>query len=229
MTYLELAPEPSPGPLGHVVLITENRVLGSALMAALTVLGWQVTREDSQLGVTGARSSRSVGHVVLVADDTGVLPAGSAGRSTGAARIAIGSRTELAELIRAVAEGADAAVDADQPFAELVRQVHQLLLKPISPASNAEVSRRLQARWAEAARFRALTRRERQVLVALVQGRTAAEIAGHEHLSLPTVRSHIKSVLAKLNSSSQLAAVAITHRSCGDRELVGHLREVHQF
>jgi DNA-binding NarL/FixJ family response regulator len=224
MTFPETEPRPIPSLLSDVLLITDNTVLGSALTAALTVLGWRVVRKGSQLGLAATASGC---HVVLVAEDTGALPPWPAERAVGSAWVAVGSRTGLAELIRAVADGAGAAVDADQPFAELVRGLHALLLRPI-PA-DVGISRRLRARWAEAARFEALTRRERQVLVALVWGRSAAEIAGQEHLSLPTVRSHIRSVLTKLNSSSQLAAVTITHRFCGDQELLGQVRELHQF
>jgi len=54
-----------------------------------------------------------------------------------------------------------------------------------------------------------LTRSERRVLHHLTTGATAIEIAEELVLSLATVRSHIRSILRKLEVSSQLAAVAI--------------------
>lgn len=57
-----------------------------------------------------------------------------------------------------------------------------------------------------------LSPRERGVLGALMQGLAAETIANHAHLSLATVRSHIQSILAKLDVSSQLGAVALAHR-----------------
>ncbi len=54
-----------------------------------------------------------------------------------------------------------------------------------------------------------LTRSERRVLYHLTTGATAIEIAENLVLSLATVRSHIRSILRKLEVSSQLAAVAI--------------------
>jgi DNA-binding NarL/FixJ family response regulator len=54
-----------------------------------------------------------------------------------------------------------------------------------------------------------LTRSERRVLHHLTTGATAIEIADKLVLSLATVRSHIRSILRKLEVSSQLAAVAI--------------------
>ncbi|HMK62697.1 MAG TPA: LuxR C-terminal-related transcriptional regulator [Acidimicrobiales bacterium] len=62
-----------------------------------------------------------------------------------------------------------------------------------------------------------LTPSERRVLSHMMEGRSAAEIAEALVVSLPTVRSHIRSILRKLNVNSQLAAVAIAN---------GTLREV---
>jgi DNA-binding CsgD family transcriptional regulator/putative methionine-R-sulfoxide reductase with GAF domain len=61
---------------------------------------------------------------------------------------------------------------------------------------------------ASALRLR-LTPRETQVLADLMAGRTAKGIARGRGLSEATVRSHIRSVLAKFGVSSQLAAVVL--------------------
>ncbi len=54
-----------------------------------------------------------------------------------------------------------------------------------------------------------LTPSERRVLFYLMEGRSASEIATTLVVSLTTVRSHIRSILRKLNVNSQLAAVAL--------------------
>jgi DNA-binding NarL/FixJ family response regulator len=54
-----------------------------------------------------------------------------------------------------------------------------------------------------------LTPSERRVLFHMMEGRSAAEIADTLVVSLTTVRSHIRSILRKLNVNSQLAAVAL--------------------
>lgn len=226
MPYISLSSEPSRQPLGSVRLITENQLLGSALAAALTSLSWQVRLSRGTDWRWAGRQPDPGEHIVLVADGAGLLPDRPA--EPVPACVAVGSRTALDGLIHALAEGA-AAVDADQPFVELVQRVHQLLLNPLSLEQKGELARRLELRRAEASRFHALTRRERQVLIALAHGLSATEIAGREHLSLPTVRSHIQSLLAKSGSSSQLAVVALTHRACDHPELVEALRELHQF
>lgn len=59
------------------------------------------------------------------------------------------------------------------------------------------------------ARFELLTRREQETLRLITEGHGASEIAGIWDVSLPTVRSHIRAVLAKLDVSSQLRAAAM--------------------
>ncbi|WP_299057125.1 LuxR C-terminal-related transcriptional regulator [uncultured Nocardioides sp.] len=58
-----------------------------------------------------------------------------------------------------------------------------------------------------------LTRREQQVLDHLVEGRTVREIAERAVVAEATVRTQVKSILAKLEVSSQLAAVGVAHRA----------------
>jgi DNA-binding NarL/FixJ family response regulator len=60
-------------------------------------------------------------------------------------------------------------------------------------------------------RFELLTVRERQVLGDLMRGRTVRDIAGASVVSEATVRTQVKSILAKLRVSSQLAAVGLAH------------------
>jgi DNA-binding NarL/FixJ family response regulator len=66
-------------------------------------------------------------------------------------------------------------------------------------AQEREVSRRLSR----------LSPRERQVLELLTEGMRAAAIAEHFVVSMPTVRTQIRSILAKLDVGSQLEAVAL--------------------
>lgn len=57
-----------------------------------------------------------------------------------------------------------------------------------------------------------LTPRERQVLGALIEGRTVRAIALESVVSEATVRTQVKSILSKLEVSSQLAAVGMAHQ-----------------
>jgi DNA-binding NarL/FixJ family response regulator len=57
-----------------------------------------------------------------------------------------------------------------------------------------------------------LSPRELEILQLLAQGRSAPEIGRDLHLSVHTVRNHIKQVLAKLDARSQLQAVVLAVR-----------------
>jgi DNA-binding NarL/FixJ family response regulator len=58
-------------------------------------------------------------------------------------------------------------------------------------------------------RLSRLSNREREVLELLAEGMRAAAIAEHFVVSMPTVRTQIRSILAKLEVGSQLEAVAL--------------------
>jgi DNA-binding NarL/FixJ family response regulator len=57
-----------------------------------------------------------------------------------------------------------------------------------------------------------LTVREREVLAHLMRGRTVREIATVGVVSEATVRTQVKAILAKLDVSSQIAAVGLAHQ-----------------
>jgi DNA-binding NarL/FixJ family response regulator len=60
-------------------------------------------------------------------------------------------------------------------------------------------------------RLQLLTHREEEVLGQLMKGHTVREIAATSVVSEATVRTQVKSILAKLEVSSQLAAVGMAH------------------
>jgi PAS domain S-box-containing protein len=57
-----------------------------------------------------------------------------------------------------------------------------------------------------------LTPRQTEVLRLLERGRSTEQIAGDLHLSVETVRNHIRHILRALNVHSRLEAVALTRR-----------------
>ena len=67
--------------------------------------------------------------------------------------------------------------------------------------------------WAARERLCSLSQREREVIGKLLCGRCPIEIAREDVVAEATVRSQIKSILAKLDVSSQLAAVALARRA----------------
>jgi DNA-binding NarL/FixJ family response regulator len=63
------------------------------------------------------------------------------------------------------------------------------------------------------ARLDLLSGREREVLGQLMAGRQVREIAKTSFVSEATVRTQVKSILSKLEVTSQLAAVGVAHRA----------------
>jgi len=60
--------------------------------------------------------------------------------------------------------------------------------------------------------FDQLTLRESEVLGLLMQGHAVREVARHSNTAETTVRTQVKSILAKLEVSSQLAAVGLAYQ-----------------
>lgn len=58
----------------------------------------------------------------------------------------------------------------------------------------------------------ALTRRQRQILQAIADGRSTAQVAAQLDLSTETVRTHAKAILARLGARDRAHAVAIAMR-----------------
>lgn len=56
-----------------------------------------------------------------------------------------------------------------------------------------------------------LTPRQVEVLHLLERGHSTKQIAGELHLSVETVRNHVRSVLGTLGAHSRLEAVALAH------------------
>ena len=117
----------------------------------------------------------------------------------------------------AVHGGARKVLSKSQPLQEtlaVVRRLHQgLAVQSVDERQELLRSRReiLGARAELRARLDRLTRREREVLGELMLGHAVREIASTSITSEATVRTHVKSILAKLEVASQLTAIGLAH------------------
>jgi DNA-binding CsgD family transcriptional regulator len=118
--------------------------------------------------------------------------------------LAVGAGAGAGALAACVEQGAEAVADIDKLSAEL----RSMFSDTRSGGAQKEDGRRIPARFEALIR---LTVSERRVLYYLTKGFSAQEIAEELVVSLATVRSHIRSILRKLNVKSQLAAVAIAN------------------
>ena len=120
-------------------------------------------------------------------------------------------------VLRALRAGAAGFLLKDTPPAEIVAAVrHVAAGTPVlSPAVIQRLIARVAAtnpRQAEAqTRLTALNDREREVAVEVGKGKSNAEIATALHLSIPTVKTHVSSILTKLDLNNRVQIALLTH------------------
>ncbi|WP_214365541.1 response regulator transcription factor [Pseudonocardia sp. H11422] len=144
-------------------------------------------------------SLRSAGWTVLVVSGS----AGQAGVAAAIAAGAVGSVPKSASfeaLLDAVVR-----VPAGEPVMSEAERQEWMVLHCDHQAEQRELVKRLE-------RLERLSAREREVLDLLADGQRAAAIADRFVVSMATVRTQIRSVLTKLDVTSQLEAVAMVRR-----------------
>lgn len=140
--------------------------------------------------------------------------------------------TDLDRLAAAAAAGAAGWVFKSAPFDQLVHIASEVAKGRtlLSPAERAALTARYRERRAERqasqVRLERLSSREWEVLDRLTVGRQAAAIAEEFVTSLATVRAQIRSILAKLEVGSQLAAVALAHQFGPERSVASRSQQV---
>jgi DNA-binding NarL/FixJ family response regulator len=122
-------------------------------------------------------------------------------------------------VLRALRAGASGFLLKDTPPAEIVTAVRQVAGG--RPVLSPDVTRRLIARVAESdqdrrrdgARHRLtlLGEREREIAVEVGRGSANAEIAAALHLSVPTVKTHVSAILAKLDLNNRVQIALLVH------------------
>ena len=119
------------------------------------------------------------------------------------------------EAALAARAGANRVLGLDTGFEDLAATVQ----RSFSEALTLELDRRYileqllrehrkteEDRWLP---FRELSAREREIFALVYEGLSADQIAEDACVSVSTVRTHVRSILSKLNVHSQLAAVAM--------------------
>ena len=207
----------------RVLLVEDHALLAQSVSAALTMEGLDVVCPehldfDSVLAAAAEHHPDVVLLDLVLEEGTTALPFIPFLRELGANVVVMTGETDRVRLAECVEAGAVGIVGKHEPFENLVAAVHEVaqLRLLLTAAQRADLLQDLRRRRAadrdRLAPFERLTRREREILGALVDGRSAEAIAKADLVAVATVRSQIRSVLSKLGVNSQLAAVALASK-----------------
>ena len=212
----------------HRVLIIDDHVLfAESLELALSLEGYDVRRlelpeEGGSMATLRSLALRANPRTVILDLDLGrfgdgvnlISPLAHAHVNV----VVVTASQELGrwgECMRLGARKVLTKSGALQQALSTVRRLHQGL-----PVTTREELETLRDAWSHQSRIDddirrrldRLTPRERQVLEALIEGRTVRAISQDSVVSEATVRTQVKSILNKLEVSSQLAAVGMANQ-----------------
>ncbi len=210
----------------RVIIVEDHRLFAEAVDLALTVEGYDVHRieapsDPDSPGKLVAEIAKKQATVVLLDLDLGRF--GDAVRliepitRSGANVVVVTGSSERARWGEAIRAGARTVVSKTQPLHDILATVRRIVAGlPVMDREEREELLTESSRMREDHQFvrerlEQLTHRESVVLGHLMKGRAVRQIAGLSTVSEATVRTQVKSILAKLEVSSQLAAVGMAH------------------
>lgn len=208
----------------RVAVIEDNTLLAESLVIALNLEGYEASAVDlceHNPGLLLASVLRRSPHVALIDLDLGpdtdgarlVEPLTRSGVSV----VVVTGSAQPHRWGEALAHGARHVMPKSAPLNDIaatIRKVH--LGQPLMSATErADLIRSWRAERLIASeaveKLARLTPRECEVLAHFVQGHQVKQIAEAREVSEATVRTQTKAILAKLEVSSQLAAVSVAH------------------
>ena len=210
----------------RIVILEDHVLFAESLELALTVEGYDVRRAELPLS-GGTPSSvlasviRQNPRIVLLDLDLGhfgdgvrmIAPLAKAGINV----VVVTANTDRVRWGEALRHGARTVLSKSRPLNEILAVVRRLGNgQPVMEIEERESLLRLwHQRNAELAELQVkidrLTPRESQVLGRLMEGMTVHDIAVASVVSEATVRTQVKAILAKLEVTSQIAAVGLAH------------------
>lgn len=211
----------------RILIVEDHALFAESLDLALTLEGYDVRRVSvadfgmSQAALLSAITRRQPRIVLLDLDlgdmGDGVRLIGPLARA-GAMVVVVTGSSDEGRWGQCIRHGARKVLNKSRPLNEIMSTVRRL--SQGLPVMDVEERERLLAAWQSGRRadeevferLERLTNRERQVLGHLMAGDTVREISRHGVVSEATVRTQVKSILAKLEVSSQLAAVGLAHK-----------------
>ena len=208
----------------RIAIVEDHGLLAQSLGFALSNLGIHVTviEDLDRASVLNVLRDTAL-HMVLLDFDLGDAGLGlhlvAPITDLGLRVVMLTGETNPISLAECVEAGAVGIISKSEPFERLIERVADVVdgRGILSAGVRENLLADLRAHRANEgerlAPFARLTVRESEVLQDLMDGKNAETIATESFVSVATVRSHIKALLAKLGVNSQLAAVAMAQRS----------------
>ena len=210
----------------RVVVVEDHHLFAEAMDLALSIEGYDVRRvqvpdNPSAPGALITAIARHRPAVVLLDLDLGTFGDGvrliDPIAGTGTNVVVVTGSHDRARWGSAIQAGARKVLSKTQPLHDVIATVRRVCTG--LPVLDREEREELVAEWRlhqvehEGLRKRLdqLSIRESEVLGQLMKGRAVRQIADRSAVSEATVRTQVKSILAKLEVTSQLAAVGMAH------------------
>jgi len=210
----------------RVVIVEDHQLFAEAMHLALSFAGYDVRRvgvdvDPSAPGKLVHSVTKQHPSVVLLDLDLGRFGDGSQLiepiNESGAQVVVVTASEDRARWGDAIRIGARKVLSKSDPLQDIIATVRRLTSGlPVMDRSErdellTESTRRREELHGLQERLEQLTVRESAVLGHLMKGRAVRQIAGLSAVSEATVRTQVKSILSKLEVSSQLAAVGMAH------------------
>ena len=204
----------------RVLLVDDHMMITEALAARLSaatdlwVAGRCAAGDPGLIGVArGLRPDVIVIETAPLGHDIGAVLSGLLAACPRARVIVLTADHDVAHAVEAARAGAAAWVPKEQGAADLEDVLRGVIRgdSVFPPHMLGEILRELRG---DARRAREqddclgmLSRREREVLLAMMDGKRGGQIAAELSISADTVRTHIRNIFAKLDVHSRLEAV----------------------
>lgn len=223
LTAHELSVTPPPAH-ARLLLVDDHQLLVETLQMSLGAVGFDVAVSPCSTFDEVLDEAAAVKPTLVVLD----LDLQGAGygydlidplRALGAEVLILTGTTDRMELARCLEAGALGIASKANGFASVLDQVRRAAdgetVTSITERTQLLSDLMAHRRAAEKrmAPFETLSARERDVLRQIVDGQQAAAIAKASYVSLATVRTQIRSILLKLDVTSQVAAVALARQN----------------
>ena len=223
LTASDLQVLPSPEQ-PRLLLVDDHRLLVETLQMSLVAAGFNVSVAPCG-SFDEVLAEAAVVRPTLVVLDLDLQGAGYGYDLIGPLReldaqvVVLTGTTDRVELARCLEAGALGVASKANGFGNVLDQVRRAALgemvTPITERTQllTDLSAHRRATEKRQAPFEALSVREREVLRLIADGLQAAAIAQLSFVSLATVRTQIRSILLKLDVTSQVAAVALARQN----------------